>query len=45
MKEISLWVSRQSLLTISKSFIRPNLDYVDIIYGKPHKGSLIEKID
>ena len=45
MKKLSPWVSRQSLLTISKSFIRPNLDYVDIIYDKPHKGSLIEKIE
>ena len=38
-------VSRQSLLTIYKSFARPILDYGDIIYDKPHKGSFIEKIE
>ena len=43
MKKLSLLVSRQSSITIYKSFVRPNLDYVDIIYEKPHKGSFIEK--
>ena len=31
MKKLSLSVSRQSSLTIYKSFVRPNLDYADII--------------
>ena len=31
MRKLSLSVSRQSLLTIYKSFVRPNLDYVDIM--------------
>ena len=44
-KKLSLSVSRQSLLTIFKSFVRSNLDYTDIIYDKPHKGSYIEKIE
>ena len=43
MKKLSTSVSRQSLLTIYKSFVRPILDYGDIIYSKPHKGSFIEK--
>ena len=43
MKKLSPPVSRQSLLTIYKSFVRPILDYVDIIYDKPHKGSFIVK--
>ena len=44
-KKLSTSVSRQSLLTIYKSFVRPMLDYGDIIYDKPHKGSFIEKIE
>ena len=32
MKKISLTLSRNSLLTIYKTFIRPILDYTDIIY-------------
>ena len=45
MKKLSTSVSRQSLLAIYKSFVRPILDYGDIIYDKPHKGSFIEKIE
>ena len=44
-KKLSLSVSRQTLLTIFKSFVRSNLDYTDIIYDKPHKGSYAEKIE
>ena len=44
MTNLSPSVSRQSLLTIYKSFVRLTLDYADIIYDKPHKGSFIEKI-
>ena len=35
MKKISQFISRKSLLTIYKSFVRPILDYTDIIYDKP----------
>ena len=38
---------RQSLLTIYKSFIRPHLDYGDIIYDQPNNQSfcnLTEKV-
>ena len=45
MKKLSASVSRQSLFTIYKSFVRPILDYADIIYDKPHKDSFIEKIE
>ena len=45
MKKLSTLVSRQSLLTIYKSIVRPILDYGVIIYDKPHKGSFIEKIE
>ena len=45
MKKISLILSRKSLLTIYKSFVRPNLDYADIIYDKPLNESLKRKIE
>ena len=45
MKKLSTPVSRKSFLTIFKSFVRPILDYGDIIYDKTHKGSFIEKIE
>ena len=45
MKKLSLILSRKSLLTIYKSFVRPNLDYADIIYDKPLTESLKRKIE
>ena len=45
MKKPSTLVSRQSLLTIYKSFARPILEYGDIIYDKPHKIFFMEKIE
>ena len=44
MKKIFLFLSWKTLLTIYKSFFRPNLDYADIIYDKPMKGSFKTKI-
>ena len=44
MKKLSTSVSRQSLLTIYKSFVRTILDNGDICYDRPPKGSFIEKI-
>ena len=38
-------IPRNSLLTIYKSFIRPNLDYGDIIYHQPNNGSFCQKIE
>ena len=35
MRRLSMIISRKSLLTIYKSFVRPLLDYADIIYDKP----------
>ena len=35
MKKLFLFLSQKTLLTIYKSFVRPNLDYADIIYDKP----------
>ena len=38
-------LSRKSLLTIYESFVRPLLDYADIIYDKPYNESLKEKLE
>ena len=35
MKQMSLSISRNNLLTIYKTFICPHLDYADMIYDKP----------
>ena len=45
MKKLSQFLSRKSLLTIYKSFVRPNLDYTDIIYDKPLNKSFKKKIE
>ena len=45
MKRLSLNLSRKSLLTIHKSFVRPILDYADIIYDKPFNESFKRKIE
>ena len=44
-KKISLTVSRKSLLTICKSFVRPSFDYADIVYDKPLNKSSKRKIE
>ena len=43
MKRLSLILSRKSLLTVYKSFVRPNLNYADIIYDKPFNESFKRK--
>ena len=43
MKRLSLILSRKSLITIYKSFVRPNPDYADIIYDKPFNESFKRK--
>ena len=45
MKKLSPLVSRQSLLTIHKLFVRPIIAYAGITYDKPHIGSFAEKIE
>ena len=36
-KKLSIHLLREALLRIYKSFVRPNLDYCDIIFDKPIK--------
>ena len=37
--------TRQSLLTIYKSFIRPHLDYGDVVYDQPHNETFCSKLE
>ena len=45
MKRLSLTLSRKTLLTICKSFVKPILDYADIIYDKPFHKNFKRKIE
>ena len=43
-RRLSVNLSRNILLTIYKSSIRPNIDYDDILYDKPNNESFQNKI-
>ena len=45
MKNLSNTLTRNSLLTIYKSFMRSHLDYYDIIYDQPNNESFCTKIE
>ena len=45
MRKLNLTFPCSSLLIIYKSFIRPHLDYGDIVYDQPNNSSLSEKIE
>ena len=38
-KRLSVSITRDTLLSICKSFIKPNLDFGGIIYDKPNNES------
>ena len=42
---MNLSLSRSSLLTIYKSFVRPHLDYDHVIYDQPNNTPLSDKIE
>ena len=44
-KRLSVSVPRKALLTIYKSFIRPHLDYGDILYDKPGNRNFQNKLE
>ena len=44
-KRLSVNFLCDGLLRINKSFIRPHLEYVDIIYDKPHNEFFKHKIE
>ena len=45
MRKLNLLLPRSSLLTVYKCFIRPHLDYGDVIYDQPNLSSLTNKIE
>ena len=45
LRKLNLSLPRSALLIIYKSFIRPYLDYGDIVYDQPNNSSLSEKIE
>ena len=44
-RRLSVHLPRTALLTIYKSFIRPNLDYGDILYDKPKNENFQNKLE
>ena len=44
-KRLHKYLPRKALLCIYKSYIRPHLDYADIIYDQPHNESFCKKIE
>ena len=44
-KKLSKTLPWHSLITIYKSFVRPHLNYGDIIYDQPNNDSLNQKIE
>ena len=45
LRNLSNKLPRQVLVTIYKAFIRPHLDYGDIVYDKPNNETFINKIE
>ena len=45
MRKPNLLLPRSPLLTVNKCFIRPHLDYGDVIYDQPNLFSLANKIE
>ena len=44
-RRLSVNLPRNALLTIYKSFIRPHLDYGDILYDKPSNDNFQNKME
>ena len=45
LKKLSNYLPRHSLVTLCKTFIRPHLDYANIIYDKPNNTNICNKIE
>ena len=45
LRNLSNKLPRQALVTIYKAFIRPHLDYGDIVYDKPNNETFVNKIE
>ena len=44
-RRLSINLPRNALLTIDKSFVRPHLDYGDILYDKPNNENFQNKLE
>ena len=44
-KKLSNMLPQYSRITIYKAFVRPHLDYSDILYDQPNNESLCQKIE
>ena len=44
-KRLYHYLPRKSLLTIYRSYVRPHLDYCDVIYDQPHNVTFSNKIE
>ena len=44
-KKLNNTLPRKALLTLYKSFVRPHLDYGDIIYDQPNNESFCNKLE
>ena len=45
LRKFQLTLPRKSLLTINKSFIRPHLDYGDVIYDRAYNESFHQNLE
>ena len=45
MRKLNLLLPRLSWLTVYKCFVRPHLDYGDVIYNQPNLSSLTNQIE
>ena len=45
LRKLQAFLPRQSLVTVYKAFIRPHLDYRDIIYDQTYNESFHQKIE
>ena len=45
LRKLQKILTRPPLLTMYKSFVRPHLDYGDIIYDKAHKSSFHQNLE
>ena len=44
-KKLSNGLPRKSLITIYKSFLKPHLDYADLIYDQPNNESFCKQVE
>ena len=44
-RKLNSLLLRFALLTIYKSFLRPHIDYGDVIYDQPNNQSFVDKIE